>query len=106
MIALYAILYAYQLWIMFLAVMALKAKWNVLPVGVRILAAPAVLAALVMDVAFNLFATLPFADLPAQWTFSQRMGDYKKLVGDWRQPVAAYVCSRLLDPFEAGGHCR
>lgn len=100
--------YAYILWLLFLAVMALKAKWAVLPTGVRILAAPAVLVALLMDVIFNrTIACLLFLRLPSkgEWTFSQRVGNYKRRI-DWRAPLADWICSNLLDPFEAGGHCK
>lgn len=49
-----------------------------------------------------------FLKLPAkgEWTFSQRVGNYKRRI-DWRAPLATWICTNLLDPFEADGtHCK
>lgn len=106
MIYLAPILYAYALWLLFLAVMALNWRWHALPKAVRAIALPAVLVSVLLDVLFNLtLGTLLFLDLPRQWTFSQRVGSYKRRF-DWRAPLAAWICDNLLDPFEAGGHCK
>ena len=107
MIYLAPILYAYGLWLLFLAVMALRWRWRALPMTVRILAAPAVLVSVLLDFLFNVtLGTLLFLDLPRQWTFSQRVGSYKRRF-DWRAPLAAWICSNLLDPFEVdGAHCK
>lgn len=96
---------AYLLWVLFLAVMALQHAWARLPGLVRALAVPAVAVAIALDIAFNLLASVLFADLPREWTFSQRMGRYKR-GDDWRAAVARWCCANLLDPFEIGGHCR
>lgn len=99
---------SYILLVLFWAVMALRWRWNSLPLDMKILAAPCVVIALLMDVAFNFtFACLLFLKLPArgEWTFSQRIGNYKRRV-DWRAPVAAFLCKRL-DVFEVyGAHCK
>ena len=96
---------AYVLWVLFLCVMALKHAWPLLTPFTRAAAIPAVLVAILLDIAFNGLATVLFLDWPAEWTFSQRMGRYKGETG-WRAAVARWVCSTLLDPFEIGGHCR
>ena len=95
----------YTLWVLFLSVMALKHAWPLLTLFTRAAAIPAVIVAILLDIAFNWLATLLFLDWPAEWTFSQRMGRYKAETG-WRAAVARWVCSSLLDPFEIGGHCR
>ena len=96
---------AYLLWLAFLVVMALKARWSTLPIVTRVLASPAVLFVVAFDIGFNLAATVLFIDLPREATFSQRMSRYKR--GDGlRSTVARWVCANLLDPFEVGGHCR
>lgn len=107
MIILYAIAFANVLWLLFLAVMALRWKWHSLSLPVRIIAAPSVLIALVLDVLFNVtIGSVLFLDLPRQWTFSQRVGNYKRRI-DWRAPLAHWICSNLLDPFEVdGAHCK
>lgn len=106
MLALYYLAAAYVLWVLFLAVMSLASVWHELPKFTKGLALPAVVVALVLDVAFNVCASVIFLDLPREWTFSQRLGRYKKQ-GNWRAKVARWVCSRLLDPFDVSGlHCR
>lgn len=106
MIYLLPILYAYLLWVLFLAVMALQNKWHDLPKTVKVLAIPAVLAAVTLDVLFNLtIGTVLFLDIPRQYTLSQRVGGYKQN-NDWRRPIAVWICSNMLDPFQAGGHCK
>ena len=96
---------AYLLWCAFLAVMALANVWRDLPIVTRVLAVPAVLFAVLLDVGFNLAATVLFLDLPREATFSQRMGRYKRESGI-RSRIARWVCGNLLDPFDVGGHCR
>lgn len=108
MIYLFPLLCAYLLWLLFLAVMALHWRWYELPRVVRVLAIPAVLVAVTLDIIFNFtFACVLFLKLPAkgEWTFSQRIGRYKQRV-DWREPIAHWICGNLLDPFEIGGHCK
>jgi hypothetical protein len=104
MIILETLLYTYVMWVLFLAVMSLYAAWKTLPLVTKILAVPAVLIAVLMDVGLNIIATVPFLDLPQEWTFSQRMGRYKRNKS-WRTPIACWFCSNLLDPFQVGGHC-
>lgn len=102
------ILYAYILWLLFIVVMALQARWKKLPLTVKIIASPAVLIAVVMDALFNYtFACVLFLKLPAkgEYMFSQRIGNYKKRI-DWRAPLAHWICANLLDPFDVdGSHC-
>lgn len=103
------VLAIYALWPLFLATMALRWKWNTLPIAAKILSVPCVLIAILWDALFNYtIACALFLRLPArgEWTFSQRLGNYKKRA-DWRAPLAHWICANLLDPFEAdGAHCR
>jgi len=106
MICLLPILYAYAMWLLFLAVMALNWRWRALPKVVKAIALPAVLVSVALDVLFNLtLGTLLFLELPREWTFSQRVGSYKRRI-DWRAPLAQWICANLLDPFEVEGHCK
>ena len=106
MIYLTPILYAYGLWLLFLAVMALNWRWHALPTTVRAIALPAVLVSVALDILFNAtLGTVLFLELPRQWTFSQRVGSYKKRI-DWRAPLACWICANLLDPFDSGNHCK
>lgn len=99
--------YLYILWVLFLSVMALKSKWTSLSLPIRVLAVPSVILALVMDIVFNwTLAVVLFLDMPHQWTFSQRVGEYKRRAG-WRATLAYWICDNLLDPFEVdGAHCK
>ncbi len=97
-------LYAYVLWVLFLAVMSLYAAWRTLPTFTKALSLPAVVIAVIMDVGLNIVATIPFLDLPHELTFSQRMGRYIRNPS-WRTPIAKWICGNLLDPFQVGGHC-
>ena len=76
--------------------MALKQRWNQLPLDIKILSIPAVVIALVVDVSFNILATIPFVDAPREWTFTSRMKRYKELSNDdWRSILAYGICRRL-----------
>lgn len=101
---------AYVLWILFVAVMAFKAAWNLLHPLVKLLAVPIVTVALILDVIFNALMSLPLLELPQEWTFSQRMSRYlawsEVRPRVWQVKLARWVCHNVLDPFEVGGHCR
>lgn len=103
------ILSAYILWLLFIVVMALQARWKKLPITVKVIAAPAVVIAVLLDLLFNYtIACVLFLKLPArgEWMFSQRIGNYKRR-SDWRAPLAHWICANLLDPFDSdGAHCR
>lgn len=104
--------YAYIVWLMFLVVMALMHARDrgVLPRGTLMLAAPAILVAVALDIALNVLASIPFAELPQELTFSQRVGRYKSWAAlrpdHWRVKAAQWICANLLDCFQIGGHCR
>lgn len=92
------------LWVLFLAYTALYARWATLRPEVKCVGAMVVLAGLAFDIAFNWTFGLVLGITP-DWTLSQKCGRLKK-GSDWRTPVACYICSNWLDPFEVGGHCK
>lgn len=96
---------AYVLWVMFLAVMSLANTWDHLPMFVKVMAIPAVLVAVTIDIMFNIISTVIFFDPPREAMFTQRMSRYKKTPGI-RCKIATAICNNLLDPFQNGGHCR
>lgn len=99
-------LLTYVFYFAFLAVMALKSKWDSLYTVTKVIALPGVIAAALLDIGFNwTIAVVLFLDLPREATFSQRLGRYVPLQ-TWRGTLARWICSRLLDPFDVGGHCR
>ena len=101
-----AIVWSYTLWFSFLAVMALRMTWTRLPLTVKVIAAPGVVAMVLLDVLFNIaVASFIFLDPPRQWFFTQRISQYKTYP-TWRTPIATWICANLLDPFQIGGHCK
>ncbi|GAB2181824.1 hypothetical protein DLREEDagrD3_20470 [Denitratisoma sp. agr-D3] len=95
----------YVFYFAFLAVMALRNRWSNLYTVTKVIVIPGVLVAVLFDILFNwTVATVLFLDLPREATFSQRLGRYIPR-SDWRGSLARWICSRLLDPFEIGGHC-
>lgn len=95
----------FVLWVFFLAYTALKANWKTLRFEVKVVGGVVVAVGLVIDLVFNLIASILLLDAPQEWTFSQKCGRLKRTEG-WRAAVAQYSCANLLDPFEQGGHCR
>ena len=69
---------------------------------------PILIIGATMDFIFNiLFATIIFLDLPHEYMFTKRLVKYKKYGTGWRQSLANFICTKLLDPFDIGqGHCR
>jgi len=103
--ALAGIAWAYLLWVLFLAYLPLKANWKTLRLEVKIIGGAVIAVGLVVDVAFNLLASIPLREWPQEWTLSQRCGRLKRGTG-WPAKVSIYLCEVWLDPFENGGHCR
>ena len=105
MIVIYSLIYTYTFYFAFLAVMLLKAKWDALPLPMKVLSAPGVIIAYFMDIAFNYsIATILFLQGPQEFTFTARLSRYKT-EGGLRGKVATWLCVNLLDPAEIGGHC-
>lgn len=101
-------------WLLYLAVMALKAahEAKILPMTTRLLAYPAVGFAYLFDVLVLqiVIGSILFLEPPllnkGEWTLSQRLGRLND-GGGWRGGVARWMCKNLLDPFDikGGGHC-
>lgn len=105
-----ALLAPFILWTFFLAYSALWARRKTLRPEVKAAGLVVIGIGLVIDVGFNVAASLPLMEAPQEWTFSQRMGRYKGWASQrpdhWRVRLAQYLCANWLDPFEQGGHCR
>lgn len=106
-VLLYAAL-LYGTWVLFLAIMALKAARDA---GVQF--APVVrwggylllAVGLVADASLQLASTLLFFDLPRETLLTYRCRRYLLGPDGWRKTLARAICRNLLDPFQAGGHC-
>lgn len=92
----------YGMWLGYVLTMHIVHRWHELPLAARILGAPPALLSYLLDIALNFtICTLLFADLPRERTITERLHRYRD---GWRGPVARWVCSRLLNPFDPE-HC-
>ncbi len=103
--SLLTLLLLYALWMLFLAVMNLRAakERGTLPKAALVLALPVVALAVLLDVVVNAtLGTLIFLDLPKEWTLSERLSRYLPL-STWRGVAALWIGAALLDPFDPSG---
>lgn len=73
-----------------------------------VLAAPALLVGVLMDVLANIvIASVVFLEPPREWLVTQRLQRHiTQDMGTWRGYLAAWVCTHLLDVFDpSGDHC-
>jgi len=98
-------LLALAVWIFYLAVMNLKRNKENLEGWVRPFAAQILIIGVILDVALNMVATIPFLQLPKEFTLSSRMIRNKNRT-DFRGRWSRSICKRLLDKFDPSGrHC-
>ena len=117
---------AYFTWGMYLAVMNLiQAKDTIheLTWQAKVFAYPLAIAGIIMDFLTNLFVgSIMFVDVPREWLLTERLQRYLEDMDEyydglaknqptsldkWRWTAALWVCTHLLDPFDARGyHCR
>lgn len=105
---LWVLLLSYLTWALFLVAMSLigaRAQGK-LPRAALVLGYPLVLFGALCDVLLQLVATVVFADWPREPVLTQRCSRYIAGPPGWRRTAALWICRSLLDPFQAGGHCR
>jgi hypothetical protein len=95
--------FALQTWILYLAVMALKRERDAMPRITRALGYIVLGVGYVFDVAFNLLASIPFAEPPRELLFTARVHRHINEMG-YRGNLARWFCANLLEPFDKG-HC-
>ena len=108
MIVLFALLYLWAFWLVFVLVMGLyraHLEGRLTPLT-YVLAAPAVGIGMVMDVAANMIlGTIVFLEEPHEWLVTTRLIRLK-LHTDWRGKLARFICASMLDVFDpTGKHC-
>jgi hypothetical protein len=99
---------------MYLAAMNLIAQKKNLTLAAKIPAYPIVIVGVLMDFLLNVtVCTALFLELPKEWLITMRLKRHLDEMSDmnspvtWRQSIALWICSNLLDPFDARGfHCR
>lgn len=93
----------YALWLLFILYVAIERALDDLGPLQRTLLLPVIIAGVVLDVIVNVAASIPFFDLPREWTLSQRLKRYCRLPSDnWRCIVATAIRHRMLWPFDPG----
>lgn len=114
MVIVYAVLYVYLCWLVYILVMGLYRAHlsGRLPKSSPLYwaALPVVIVGYVMDALLQLLATVPFLDAPRymqrEWLLTDRLQRYMAGHDHWRKRVADWICTHMLDPFDArGDHC-
>jgi hypothetical protein len=90
--------------VFFLAIMHLKPLRDTLPPIPKAIGTAVYSIGWVLDFAFNLASTIPFADLPRELLFTGRVSRLKKKTGI-RSKVSHWICANVLEPFDKG-HCK
>ncbi|HET8689612.1 MAG TPA: hypothetical protein VFM18_23625 [Methanosarcina sp.] len=99
----------YALWVLFIFTMGIYRAFLAkrLSTSAKILGAPFVLLAAIVDILCNMTAaTILFAELPRELYVTRRLTRYMKDGKGWRYDIAKAICLSLLDPFDpTGKHC-
>lgn len=103
------ILSIYALWVFYVAVMHLKRcrDAGTLSRPALYLGYPVLLVGYLLDVFVQMVpATVLFLDLPREFTLTDRLRRYIAGPEGWRETVAVWMCSHLLNTFDPDGrHC-
>ena len=93
------------LWVLFLAVMSLdranragKLTWVCKPFAYALLA-----IGLLVDLLLQIALSIPFLDMPREFTVSERLTRFKNMGSGWRCTVAVWFAEHFLDPFDPRG---
>ena len=105
LIIFYVLLAVYLLWLHFVAVMHLKHMRadGILTRSQRAFGYPALVIGLLLDLAVQLAITLPFLELPREWTVSGRLWRLSNGKPSWRQKLALKIRVALLDSADPAG---
>ena len=106
------LLYLYLFWAVYILVMGVYRAYltNSLPIFVKVLAAPMIIAGLAIDYFANwTIATAIFMQFPQsiKELVTDRLARYKSEDKGWRGKFAGFVCRNFLDMFDPNGiHCK
>jgi hypothetical protein len=102
----FGVLLTWVTWLLYVAVMHLRSRYDDMPRASRVLAYPVLVVGVLCDVALNVaVGTLLFLDMPREFLLTARLKRYQSAPGTWRAKAARWVCKNLLNPFDDGGHC-
>lgn len=98
----------YVLWVLFLAVMALKSAKDAGTLApdsdAYYLGMSVLLIGYIVDFICNILASAIFLEPPFELTVTARVSRWKNSPGV-RGDIARWMCAKILDPFQLGGHC-
>ena len=102
----------YATWLLFVAIMGFRAAKlaGKLSKPVFVLALPALAVGVLFDFLLQVVSTPIWLDPPRELLLTLRLDRYLTIknptgLNAYRQRVAKWVCSNMLDPFEVSGHC-
>ena len=101
----YGLLWTYALWVLYLAVMALKRARDAGSLGpwAHRFGVPVLIVGYALDFTVNVtVCTVLLAELPRETTVTARLKRHKYDAG-WRGRVARWVAAHLLDAFDPDG---
>lgn len=107
----YVLLSLYALWIFYLAIMALyrAKKENTISKVALILGYPVLIIGAFLDLLINvIICSVIFLEVPREFLVTQRLTRHIKESKDYKQKIAKWICSNLLDSFDPSnnGHCK
>lgn len=96
-------------WGAYVAIMHMDLRRDELGTAAKVFGYPWLWLGLVLDAALSVFVgTLVFLDPPRELLLTARLKRYINTspVGSWRERLASWICTNLLDPFDKrGDHC-
>ena len=101
----------YTLWMFYLAVMNLQRahEAKTLSKVALVLGSPILIVGYLLDIFVNVvIMTVLFLELPKQLTMTERLQKHIRTSpsGSWREKLASWFCTNLLDTFDPSGkHC-
>lgn len=106
MIILISLTSLYMLWVMYLAVMALKRARDSgkLSKPAMVLGYPLLFIGLVLDALVNItLGSVLMLELPREWLVTARLTRHINTGSGWRKKLALWVTATLLDAFDPRG---
>lgn len=109
----YFVLFAFALvwltWGAYVAIMYMDLKRDQLGWPAKVFGYPWLWFGLVLDATLSIIVgTMLFLDPPREWLLTTRLKRYINTApsGSWRERLASWLCTHLLDPFDKrGDHC-
>lgn len=103
----HTILSCWLCWVFYVCVMRLQMLRDsgTLTAGQKVFGYPTLFVGLILDVVLNLIlCTIIFVELPREFTVSSRLWRHSNAEKSWRQKVALFIRTQLLDTADPRGY--